>query len=97
MRKTPKHVGALDFWQQAERCAVEFDELGRRQTSNPLVQLAALDLAREALLKAGGASFERDYLKATRGRAQLSTIGAQFGVVRIGVDRAEPLSGGRSS
>lgn len=72
------------FWSVAASLGGFLANEGQERTSNPLVWVAALELAKEAVLGAGGEAFRKDWVKAQEGRKALAKRGVTFHIEQEG-------------
>jgi hypothetical protein len=78
MEPTEKMSDPVRFWTVAASLGGQLANEGMERADDPLVWVAALEMAKEALLAAGGEAFVADWNKAQRGRQTLAARGTTF-------------------
>lgn len=88
-RRTSRAEHPVAFWSEASALASGLANQGAELTSNPLVWVAALEMAQEAVLGMGGEAMRADWLRAQAGRLDLAVMGTTFSVERESDDSGE--------
>lgn len=70
--RTKRYAQPLAFWREAAMLAGGLANEGMQLTQDPLVWVAALEMAQEALLASGGDEMRADWHRAQAGRCELA-------------------------
>lgn len=82
--RTSSEADPMRFWTFAAALGGQLANEGMERTSDPLLWVAALEMAQEAVLNAGGGDMLEDWGKAMKGRKKLAKQGVTFGIEQEG-------------
>jgi hypothetical protein len=87
MKRSEERYEPQRFWSEAATLAGALCNTGREMTTNPLVWVAALEMAQEKYLEQGGPLMLADWHRARAGRIQLAEErDVTFSVMEVAVD-----------
>lgn len=81
VRRADFYDDAQRFWGIAASLGGSLVGEGLERSTNPLVWIAALEMAKEKVLSMGGAAMEKDWQKAQEWRVKAAKAGTTFAII----------------